>query len=275
MLAAQFGIEYFTRSTNHLPQARQQAITSARTQWLGFIDADCRIDESWVRSIQRRLQETTVKIAAIGGPWKITGVDAPIYQGLFASFLGHFGNSYLSQGVKKKSVEHLPTANIIYCRNSVLDVGGFSSTHPFVGEDLDLSYRLIKKGLQIEYDPELRIEHQLPSGLSLWSQKMFLYGTANGEMLLRYKSMDFYKLILPVLFFPVFLGLWFFSNVFFLMAICSYLAVCLLCSLNLRRLRLCFPVALRMMATHVFYSLGIYYGCSKLSQVCLKKKLAQ
>ena len=82
-LTAQFGIEHLVRSKNHLPQARQQALTTAKTQWVGFVDADCRIDERWVYCIQKRLLQNSAKTVAIGGPWTITGGDAPVYQGLF------------------------------------------------------------------------------------------------------------------------------------------------------------------------------------------------
>lgn len=274
-LVESFGGRYLLRSHNHLPQARQQALLESETLWVGFIDADCHIDERWIACAKQCLQQNNDGVAAIGGPWTITGKDAPIYRVLFRTFWGHFGNTYLKQEAHKTYVEHLPTANVLYQRSAVLAVGGFASSHPHVGEDLDLSHRAYRKGLRLEYNPELKIAHRLPETLLLWCQKMFLYGTARGEVLVRYKTITSYKSMVPVLFLPIFLGLWFVSGVYFVLAACAYVAVCVAAVWQWPSIRLCGPAAVRMVSTHVFYALGVCFGLSGLSQVFLKMKRGQ
>lgn len=275
VLSAKYGIRHIQRAQNHLPQARQQALQLSLTKWVGFIDADCRIDEDWVSNMGQRILEVAGPVAAFGGPWQITGERSALYQGLFSSFLGHFGNCYLRNQFQKSYVDHLPTANVFYSLEHVLLVGGFSSPHPHVGEDLDLSYRLRRHGLKIEFNPKLKIQHQLPTSLRAWCAKMFLYGTARGEVLSRYKKINSYKSMVPLLFLPIFLLAGYFSTHLFLGVLAFYLLSCFFCSLNWRKLRLCLQIFLWMLATHTFYGFGIYYGCKISLQASLKKRLAQ
>ena len=177
--AVKYGVRHLERTENHLPQARQQALQLSVTKWVGFIDADCRIDESWVSRVGQRILQGAGEVAAFGGPWQITGGKAALYEGLFSTFLGHFGNCYLrNEPTCQRFVEHLPTANVIYCRDHALLVGGFTSSHPRVGEDLDLSCRLKRHGFKLVFDSKLKIKHELPVSLQDWCAKMLLYGTA-------------------------------------------------------------------------------------------------
>jgi glycosyltransferase involved in cell wall biosynthesis len=278
-LSTKYGVRFVVRSENHLPQARQQALLIAETQWVGFIDADCRIDEAWVSHVIKELSMPKEVVVGFGGPWIIVGDAAPIYQGLFRTFLGHFGLCYLAGPSKAQFVPHLPTANIIYHRQKVLSVGGFSSLHPQVGEDLDLSHRLQEHGFLLEYKPNLKIQHRLPVAFKDWCRKMFLYGTARGEVLSRYNSFNSYREVLPVLFLltalsTVLIGL-LVSKFLCLVLVSVYLLFCMSCSFERQRMSLCAPIALRMMATHVFYALGVFYGCSNQMPSVLKKKFAQ
>ncbi len=274
-LSVKYGARYLTRVQNHLPQARQQALQTSATKWVGFVDADCRIDNDWIFELQRRIAVDVEGVAAFGGPWEISGGAATIYQGLFATFLGHFGNPYLSNESQKKYVEHLPTANIIYHLERVKRVGGFSSLHPTVGEDLDLSCRLAQRGFKIEYIPKLKIKHQLPTSLPSWCGKMFLYGTARGEILYRYGEISSYKAFLPVLFLLLALVIWYLPEGLFFAFFGFYLAACVFCSLSREKVSLFFLILLRMLATHVFYAFGVYNGYSRSVRMSLEKKLAR
>ena len=274
-LSAKYGVRHIERTQNHLPQARQQALQSSFTQWVGFVDADCRIDERWIFRVAQRISEQVDPVAGFGGPWQNVGESSAIYDGLFSTFLGNFGNSYLRSKTSPGYVEHLPTANIVYFRNHALLVGGFSSPHPRVGEDLDLSFRLKKFGFKIEFDPSLKIQHELPLSLRAWCAKMFLYGTARGEVLLRYKTLNSYKSIVPLLFLPIFLLMGYFSTYLFLGFLSFYLMSCFFCSLNRTSVVLCLQVFLRMVATHFFYALGVCYGCKISLQALLKKRLVR
>lgn len=273
--SAKYGVGYIKRVQNHLPQARQQALQLSKSQWVGFIDADCRIDEDWTYHVVQRISKDEGSIAGFGGPWQIVGESSDIYVGLFSTFLGHFGSDYLQRETSQRTVEHLPTANVIYYRKHALLVGGFTSPHPRVGEDLDLSCRLKKNGFELEIDPKLKIKHELPTSLRAWCAKMFLYGTARGEVMLRYGAINSYKSMVPILFFPFFLLIGLFSKLLLFVALAGYLLSCVFCSLNRSSLNLSFHVFLRMLATHVFYALGIFYGCKIWLQASLNKKLSR
>lgn len=259
-IADRLSARFIQRTQNHLPRARHQALMECNTDWISFIDADCLIDIPWVECVQSLCASDDNTFAAYGGPWRMVGPAALRYQSLFGSFLGHFGHPYLKLDLVKKSVSHLPTANILYRSKTVLKVGGFSSTHWRVGEDLDLSLRLTQAGYKILYVPQMSIFHELPSSLKAWAHKMWIYGTARGELVWKYKSGLNYQWLLPLIFcVMILLSLLVDSTVLMVLA-AGYLVLCGVCSFFSAPAFLQTEVLLWMITTHFCYSLGILSG---------------
>ena len=273
-IAQQLSVDYILRDLNHLPQARQMAVELCNTDWLGFIDADCRIDEKWLQSVIQKVQVISNKVAALGGPWQMAGDGKFQYEALFSTFCGHFGLVYLQSSFShEKWVHHLPTANIVYRCKDILRVGGFSSKNARVGEDLDLSQRLIEHGLQILFYPHMKIEHFLPPSLISWFSKMFIYGQARGELLWNYKNFS-YVSCLPLLGFFFLVVLLMLSPPHFLGFIIVYILICLSVALHSARNALVLRVFYLLLGTHSFYAVGIVYGFLKqMLQSVLEQRL--
>lgn len=272
-IAQQYSLDYILRDLNHLPQARQMALEHCRTDWLGFIDADCRLDEDWLNKLTQKIRDVSSDVVAIGGPWKMAGAWKNEYEALFSTFLGHFGLLYLQPAYScEKMVRHLPTANIAYRCESVLKVGGFNSKNARVGEDLDLSQRLMDNKLQILFYPDMKIEHFLPARYLSWFYKMSIYGQARGEVLWNYKSFSYVSCI-PFCGFLFLIGLFIAAPKYFVVLIALYLLMCFLVAVTKSRHSRVQRVFVLLVATHFFYSVGIVYGLLKqMLQVVLEQR---
>jgi GT2 family glycosyltransferase len=168
------------RESNHMAQARQQALEESASEWVAFIDADSILSPGWLQAVRKSLVSAPAEALAIGGHSVYVGSALwhPWAQSL---------NNYFPIGKKSSRripVDHIPTNNGLYRRVEVLHSGGFHPLFQRVGEDLDLSVRLRKKGV-ILYDPSFSVSHRLPDSLSSWMMKMSTYGRAQSYVLLK------------------------------------------------------------------------------------------
>jgi len=280
-LRSTFGFDLVSRRSNNLGAARAEAVTMASTPWVGFIDADCLIDDAWVRSALQRLSSLSNSVAAIGGSWQPAGDQKEVFSSLFKTFCGHFNMAQIKNENYEHGVRHIPTAAVIYRRSDVLSAGNFDPRREKVGEDLDLSYRLLAAGKELRLIPQLRVRHYLPDNLSDWTRKIFSYGIARINMAMDYNDVWSLTYLLPLMFFAfVMLNLIFFKLLLGL-PILAYVAVCAIVSAISDRSPRMGTVMTYMMATHGAYAFGMAYGAiqatvssatSFLAEKVLKRK---
>ncbi len=199
-LAVSYSFKIFERSENNMGSARQDIIDLAQTEWVGFIDGDCVVGVTWVDAVLRRATFISKDIAAFGGPWNPAGKYKPYYEVLFASPMGHFSLPQFSFENDEAFVAHIPTANIIYRKSHVLDVGGFHSKFRYVGEDLDLNCRLRGSGKKLLMVSDMPVDHYLPERIGDWSNKIFTYGRGRVQVACTNKKFLDRILFLPMAF---------------------------------------------------------------------------
>lgn len=86
----------------------------------------------------------------------------------------------------------------MYRKDAFLEIGGFDETL-WPSEDVDLDYRLKKKGYSFMYNPSVIVYHYRPQSLSALSKMMYRYGVTQGILTKRY---GFFRKIqfLPIVF---------------------------------------------------------------------------
>lgn len=254
-LKTQFPITLIERSENNLGCARQDVVNAAQTDWVGFIDGDCGVNEEWARGVLECIPTVPLSVAAFGGPWLPAGQWADHYRALFRTPMGNFSLPQLSMVGEAREVPHIPTANVIYRKSDVLRAGGFLSQFAYVGEDLDLSSRIRQQGQKLWMFAGLPIYHYLPCSYQQWSKKIFSYGRGRVQVAAKNSKIFEYVLILPMLFIvlsilALVLGQW--------MLMLGYLMIVGVGSLFLAKgalLRLWIIVII----THYSYALGMAY----------------
>ena len=85
---------------------------------------------------------------------------------------------------------HFYTANVSVKRSLLEREGGFDARRfPYLYEDLDLAYRLSKRGFRLRYDAGARAEHLIPPTLEQWRKRMPTLAKAERAFVARHREL--------------------------------------------------------------------------------------
>jgi len=185
-------------------QSRNMAVKEAKGEYLAFTDADCFVDKSWLTELISGFKES--KIVSVGGIQEIPK-DETEFGRKVSEFFKKIGfiSDYMHIAKRKESVEvnHNPSCNVMYRKDIFLEENGFLE-NLWPGEDVELDYRLRKKGYKIIFNPKAIVYHYRPSNLKSFLKMMYRYGWAQGFLVKKYGI--FRKIqILPFLTLGIFL----------------------------------------------------------------------
>ena len=149
-------------------QGRNQGVEVCTGQLLIFLDNDTyTLNSDWLSFLIDVLVEKPD--LGVVGPMLVFPPNGTVIQsaGGGMTFGGHFGLLGRGQSVAesrfnyKKMVAWVPTACMACHRETFEKVGGFDeSLDPFsIGEDIDFCMRVQSQGLQICYEPKVKIYH--------------------------------------------------------------------------------------------------------------------
>lgn len=276
ILVGQEIFKWIDREDNNLGAARAMVVEAAATDWVGFIDGDCMISQSWVEAIVRlKKKYETRSESGFGGPWVPDG----LWQHHYRSFFNHplvsqvFPHLHLRSA--EKAVDHIPTSNVVYRKADVLAVGSFSDQFKFVGEDLDLSLKLKLSRKALVLHKDLAIGHRLPESMLGWCAKIFKYGCGRVDVAVAHKVFIDPVLILPPLLLLLAGGLFFWIGfLFFFMGGVSFLVLSWWSLSSQSSLVIVFGL---FFLTPLSYALGMLFRWSEkaLSFLKYKKKIVQ
>ncbi len=198
-------------------KARNMAIEQAKGEFAAFTDADCVVDSVWIVELLKGF--TNEKVVSVGGTQK-SPVDETEFGKKVQGFLRVFGfiSDYMKSGSKLKPTNHNPSCNVMYRKSILVESGGFLAGL-WPGEDVELDYRIKRKGRLLMFNPQAVVYHYRPSNLKEFSRMMFNYGQAQGRLVRKY---GFFR---TIHFVPVFI---LFSSLLFLWNVISGLSVFIL-----------------------------------------------
>ena len=152
--------------------ARNTGLALAGTEFVAFVDADCRSDSNWVAQMATLLSEDpTLAVAA-------PRVRAHLAPGAIALY--ETGSSPLDMGPHRslvgpgRRVGFVPSAAFVARRSALLGIGGFDESRRF-GEDVDLVLRLLSRGWSVRYAPEAALRHRCRETLPELMRQRFEY----------------------------------------------------------------------------------------------------
>lgn len=161
---------------------RNVGIKKARHDVVAFIDADCEASTTWLTWLERAFSEEFAKdpsLAAIGGP-NTAPVDTTFFRRAVAvattNYWGNHGSVQAKILDQRMDVDHLPTLNVMYDRQKVLEIGMFDEYQGNISEDVDLSHRLRGKGFKLLFEPRAGITHKWREDIVGWMKNMEVYG---------------------------------------------------------------------------------------------------
>jgi cellulose synthase/poly-beta-1,6-N-acetylglucosamine synthase-like glycosyltransferase len=135
----------------------------ARYDILGFVDADAKVEQDWLKKLVPHLQEP--KVAGVSGAIETWNADNP-----WARVIGYeIKNRYSRVG---KYTGRIATMNLLLKKAVVEEVGGWDEGFPSQ-YDTDFGYRMSKLSYKIAYEPEGKCFHfNRPTVRTYWRQQV-------------------------------------------------------------------------------------------------------
>lgn len=179
--------------------ARNLAAQSTSAQFIAFTDSDCSVDKRWLAELLDGFRQYPE--AAGGGGSQEVPPDASIFERRVFSFMRKTGmlTEYVRRGRPDELalVGHNASCNAIYKRGVFLQEGSFLN-ELWPGEDVELDYRLRKKGYQLFYNPRSVVYHHKPRSWRAFAAMMYRYGRAQGILVRRHGFFRRIQLVCPV-----------------------------------------------------------------------------
>ncbi len=185
-------------------EKRDVAIKIAKGKYIAYIDDDAYPDPEWLTNAVLDFKHPHV--GAVGGP-NMT----PLEDSYWSQIGGHIYESYLMSGgaqnrflpTKKQTVTELQGVNLIIRKEVLEKIGGFS-TKLFSGDDTKVCYSIRILGMEVLYDPNVRVFHHRREFPKNHLRQLRTMGTHRGYFVKRYPLTSLY----PIYFLPsgLFLG---------------------------------------------------------------------
>ena len=161
---------------------RNIGIKKAKGKLIAFIDGDAYAYKDWLSNIRKTFEKTDA--VGVGGPDLL-----PQDAGRKAKAIGLVMTSPLARGGKfnpstqhtlmeeEKYVDHIPTCNLCLKKDVFKEVGLFDEK--FVkGQDLELSYRIIKANYRLFYSPSIKVIHYRKQSFEAFAKQIYKWAKA-------------------------------------------------------------------------------------------------
>jgi mycofactocin system glycosyltransferase len=155
--------------------ARNTGWRLAQTEFVAFVDADCRVGGDWARPLAALLAADGS--LALAAP-RVRGAEGPGWLARWER-----SRSPLDMGAAGglvgpgRRVAYVPSAALVARRAALVELDGFDDGLRF-GEDVDLVWRAVATGWSARYAPEVEVRHPARATVRGRTRQHFEYGTS-------------------------------------------------------------------------------------------------
>ncbi|HEY7167613.1 MAG TPA: glycosyltransferase [Candidatus Binatia bacterium] len=183
-IARDSGFRVISTANRGLSHARNVGLKAARGEIVAYLDDDAYPDRDWLKYLAHTF--LTTNHAGVGGPNLAPSNDGPV-----AECVAHAPGGPVHVLMTDEEAEHIPGCNMAFRRDALLEIGGFDEQFRSAGDDVDICWRLQKKGFTLGFSPAAMVwHHRRNSVLAYWKQQV---GYGKAEALLERKWPEKYN----------------------------------------------------------------------------------
>jgi GT2 family glycosyltransferase len=172
------GVKVLSREHQGLAAARNAGIEAAQGEIVAFIDADAAADRDWLYHLVETMRRRAA--AAAGGP-----NFPPAARSLVTAAIAAAPGQPREVRASDDSLAQLCGCNMAIDKAQLNSLGGFDPLFTAAGDDVDISWRLLKAGATIAYAPAAVVVHERRGSVRAYLAQQRGYGA--GEALLARK----------------------------------------------------------------------------------------
>ncbi len=177
-IAEKYPVKVISEPLN-APAAYNYALKIVRSDVIGFIDADAKVEKEWLNKL----------VAFLGQP-QVVGVSGNIEtwntENLWARSIGYDIKSRYNR--IKTYANRIATMNFLLKKNVLEEVGGFDEDLPSQ-YDTDIGERITRRGYKIAFDPSAKCYHFNRSTMHDYFKQQLQYGKNTVKLYIKHANL--------------------------------------------------------------------------------------
>jgi GT2 family glycosyltransferase len=174
-IARQYDVRLISTKNRGLSSARNTAMKAAIGDIVAYIDDDAHPDPHWLHYLVDTYMDS--EYAGVGGPNL-----APPDDGGIADCVANAPGGPNHVLVSDQEAEHIPGCNMSFRRTNLQAIGGFDTQFRIAGDDVDLCWRLQKRGWTLGFHPAAMVWHHRRNSVRAYLKQQYNYGRAEGML---------------------------------------------------------------------------------------------
>jgi len=177
-------IRYYYKPNSGQGFSRNYGYERASGDYFIVFDSDCLIPEIYLELVNRSLNINYLD--AYGGPDREHASFSPVQKAISYAMTSIFSTGGIRGGKKRVGIFHPRSFNMGISRQVFEETGGYIL--PKMGEDLELSIRIIKKGFKVGLIPEAFVFHKRRTSFNRFFQQLHFFGRARINVFRHYPN---------------------------------------------------------------------------------------